>query len=86
MPEMFTTTNRNGDKIFRKFGYEKVFGNKFSFAYKITKLGTQEDPFPNLIIPFPTMAREIAKSLNEAYHQGYQKAETLHEITKGVLE
>ena len=73
-------------KRFKKYGYEKINRGKIAYTYKITELGTENDPFPELEIPLVTNARMTVTALNEAYFQGYKlMAETLTEITKGVI-
>lgn len=73
------------NKRFKKYGFIKMTRGKMAYTYKIIELGKEGDPFPDLEIPINP--RAVVDALNEAHFQGYKgMAETLHEITKGVLE
>ena len=73
-------------KRYKKYGYEKLIQGKIAYTYKIIELGKKDsDPFPHLRIPIDP--KLVADALNEAHFQGYKgMAETLHEITKGVID
>lgn len=72
-------------KRFKRYAHERLEQGRIAYTYKIVELGVKDsDPFPMLRIAIDP--KLIADALNEAHFQGYKgMAETLHEITKGVL-
>ncbi len=84
--EFFKEKKQRHPRAYKKYSYKRLERGKMASAYQIIEMGKENsNPFPDLEISIDP--GRVTKALDMAFRQGYKDmAETLHEVTKGVLD